>query len=165
MPARRAEGALQLLYDLAVPAHGTVQALQVAVDDKDQVIEALAAAQGNGGQRFRLVHLAIAEESPHLAALVWLQVAVLEVTHETRLVGGRQRPQSHRYRGELPEIGHQTGMRIRGQALAPRFAAVIVQLRLRDAAFQIGAAVDARRGMALDVDQVAGKLVRMTAEE
>ncbi|MNN01042.1 hypothetical protein D3C81_1136490 [compost metagenome] len=165
MPAGRAERTLQLLDDLAVAAHRAVEALQVAVDDKDQVIEALASAQGNGGQGFGLVHLAIAEEGPYLAALVFLQATVLEVAHETGLVGGRQRAQAHGDGGKLPEVGHQPGMRIRGQSLAPRFAAVIVQLRFRDAAFQIGAAIDAGRGMALDVDQVPGELVRAATEE
>jgi len=37
---------LELLDDLAVAAHGTIEALQVAVDDEDQVVEFLAATPG-----------------------------------------------------------------------------------------------------------------------
>ena len=45
VPAGAAERGLQLLDDLAVAAHRTVQALEVAVDDEDQVVEPLAAGQ------------------------------------------------------------------------------------------------------------------------
>src|SRR5262249_48708990 len=42
VPARAAEHGFELLDDLAVAADGTVQPLQVAVDDEDQVVELLA---------------------------------------------------------------------------------------------------------------------------
>ena len=64
VPAGAAEQALQLLDDLAVAADGSVQALQVAVDDEREVVEAVARRQGDAGDRLRLVHLAVAEESP-----------------------------------------------------------------------------------------------------
>ena len=41
VPAGAAEDGLQLLDDLAVAAHRPVEALQVAVDDEDEVVEAL----------------------------------------------------------------------------------------------------------------------------
>src|SRR5262249_43236684 len=42
VPAGAAEGGFQLLNDLAVTADGTVEALEVAVDDEDEVVEPLA---------------------------------------------------------------------------------------------------------------------------
>ena len=42
VPAGAAEGRLQLLDDFAVAAHRTVEALQIAVDHEDQVVELLA---------------------------------------------------------------------------------------------------------------------------
>ena len=42
VPAGSAEDALELLDDLAVAAHRSVEALQVAVDDERQVVEFLA---------------------------------------------------------------------------------------------------------------------------
>ena len=42
VPAGAAEDRFELLDDLAVPPDGTVQALQVAVDDEDQVVQLLA---------------------------------------------------------------------------------------------------------------------------
>ena len=50
VPAGAAEIAFQLLDDLAVAAHRAVEALQVAVDDEDQVVELLAAGQRDGAE-------------------------------------------------------------------------------------------------------------------
>jgi hypothetical protein len=69
VPAGAAEDRLQLLDDLAVAAHRAVEPLQVAVDHEHQVVEALAGGQRDGAQGLRLVHLAVAEEGPDLAAL------------------------------------------------------------------------------------------------
>ena len=66
VPAGAAENRFQFLNDLAVAAHRSIQALQVAVDHKDQVVEALARRQRDGAQRFRLIHLAVAHETPRL---------------------------------------------------------------------------------------------------
>ena len=41
IPACTPESCFQLLNDFAIAAHWAVQALQVAVDDKDQVVELL----------------------------------------------------------------------------------------------------------------------------
>ena len=46
-------------------------------------------------------------------------------------------------------------MRIGGQALAVDLLAEAEELLLGEPAFQEGAGIDARRGMALDVDEVA----------
>ena len=50
VPAGAAEIPFEFLDDLAVAAHRAVQALQVAVDDEDQVIEFLARGQRDGAQ-------------------------------------------------------------------------------------------------------------------
>src|SRR4029079_11085116 len=47
VPSGAAEDRLELLDDLAVAAHGAVEALEVAVDDEDQVVELLARAEGD----------------------------------------------------------------------------------------------------------------------
>ncbi|MDT4845168.1 hypothetical protein FQZ97_791470 [compost metagenome] len=56
-------------------------------------------------------------------------------------------------------------MRVGRQALAVDFAAEVVHLRFVDAAFEEGAGVDARRGVALEEDQVAAVLVGRRLEE
>src|SRR5207248_571616 len=68
VPAGAAESRLQLLNDLAVAADRAVEALQVAVDDPDEVVESLARGQRDGAERFGLVALAVADEAPDLAA-------------------------------------------------------------------------------------------------
>ena len=156
VPAGAAEDRLELLDDLAVAAHRPVEALQVAVDHEDQVVEPLARRQGDGAQRLGLVGLAVAEERPDLGVGHRLELAVLEVAVEAGLVDGHDRPQPHRHRRELPEIGHQPRVRVAGEPAAlGQLAAEVLELFLRQPAFQERAGVDARRGVALEVDHVA----------
>ena len=53
VPAGAAEDGLQLLDDLAVAADRAVEALQVAVDDEDQVVELLAGGERDGARATR----------------------------------------------------------------------------------------------------------------
>jgi len=112
VPAGPAEDRLQLLDDLPVAAHGPVEPLQVAVHDEDEVVEPLARSQGEPGDRLRLVHLAVAEEGPDVRPAGVGQPAGMEVLVEARLVDGVERPEPHRDGRELPEVGHEPGMRI-----------------------------------------------------
>ena len=50
IPARASKFTLQLLDDLAVATHRAIQALQIAVDDKNQVVELFTRGQTNGAQ-------------------------------------------------------------------------------------------------------------------
>src|SRR5581483_3869622 len=58
IPTGAQEGRLELLNDLAVAAHRPIQALQVAVDHEDEVVETLAHRHGERAHRLGLVHLA-----------------------------------------------------------------------------------------------------------
>ena len=91
VPAGAAEAALELLDDLAVAAHGAVEALQVAVHHHDQVIEPLAGRDVDGAEHLGLVGLAVADEDPDLAAVGRLQAAVLQVLGEACLVDAARR--------------------------------------------------------------------------
>src|SRR5205807_9701380 len=124
-PAGAAKIAFELLDDLAVAAHGTVEALQVAIDDEDQVVELFARRHADRAHRFGLVHFAVAHERPDFAAFGRGEAAILQIFHEPRLVDRHQRPKAHRYRRELPEFGHQPWMRIRRNALAIDFLAKV----------------------------------------
>ena len=165
VPAGAAELALELLDDLAVAAHRAVEALQVAVDDEDQVVELLARGQADGAERLGLVHLAVAAEHPDLAVLGVGDAARVQVLEEARLVDRHQRPEAHRDGRELPELGHQLRMRVARDALAVDLLAEVQQLLLGQAAFEEGARVHAGRGMALDVEQVAAVLGRLGVPE
>ena len=159
VPAGAAEVALELLDDLAVAAHRTVEALQVAVDDEDQVVEVLARRHADRAHRFGLVHLAVAHERPDLAAVGLRHPAVLQVLHEPRLVDRHQRPEAHRHRRELPEVRHQPGVRVRRDALAVDFLAEVVHLLGGEPAQHERARVDAGRRVALDEHEIAAVLV------
>ena len=154
VPAGAAEVAFQLLDDLAVAAHRTVQTLQVAVDDEDEVVELLARRQTDGAQRFGFVHLAVTAEHPDLAVGGVGQAPGMQILQEACLIDGHQRPQAHGDGGELPEVRHQFRVRIRRQAVTIDFLTEAVELVLGEAALDEGAAVQAGRGVALEVDQV-----------
>ena len=116
--------------------------------------------------RFRLVHFAVAQERPDLARRLRNDAAILQVAHEARLVDGVDRPEAHRHRGETPEIGHQPRVRIGRKARrVAQFVAEILQVLFGQPAFQKRARVDARRGVALEVDQVARLIAVAGVEE
>jgi hypothetical protein len=135
---------LELLDDLAVAAHRAVEALQVAVDDEDQVVEAFAAAQRNRAERLRLVAFAVAEERPDLAAFGLGEAAALQIFKESRLVDRHEGTQAHGHRRKLPEVGHQPRMRIRGYAPAFALLAEILQLLIGESPLEVGASIDPR---------------------
>src|SRR6202008_3608242 len=135
IPAGAAEDGFQLLDDLAVAAHRAVEALQVAVHDKDEVIQTFAERKRNRAERLGLIHLAVAKEGPDFAASGLLESPVLEIFDKAGMIDGLDRAEAHGNRGVLPEIGHQPGMRIRRQASARlQFAAKVFQLLLGNAA-------------------------------
>ena len=70
-PAPR-KAAFEFLDDLAVAAHRAVEALQIAIDDEDEVVEPFAGGQRQGAERFGLVGFAVAEEAPDFAASRYL---------------------------------------------------------------------------------------------
>ena len=88
VPAGAEEGRLEFLDDLAVTAHRAIEALQVAVDDEDEVVEALAHRHGERAHRLRLVHLAITEKRPDFLIRGLHQSAMLQIAREARLENG-----------------------------------------------------------------------------
>ena len=155
VPAGAPEDALQLLDDLAVAAHRAVEALQVAVDDPDQVVQLLPAGQRDRAERLRLVHLAVAEERPHVPVRGVGQAARVQVLEEPRLVDRHDRAQAHRHRGELPELRHQPRVRVRREPAARDLLAEAEQLLLGDPALEERPRVDAGGDVALHEQQVA----------
>ena len=102
---------------------------------------------------------------------MWLLAGVLdaprgEVAVEAGLVDGGQRPEAHRDRGELPEVGHQARVRDRAEPLAGHdLTPEVVELALAQAALQEGPRVDAGRRVALVEDVVAHAARVLAAEE
>ena len=165
VPPGAAEQALQLLDHLAVAPHRPVEALEVAVDDEGQVVEAVAGGQRDAGDRLGLVHLAVAQERPHALPARVLDPAVLQVAVEARLVDRGEGAEAHRDRGELPEVGHEPRMRIGAEALALDLAPEVVELVLGEAPLEEGAGVDPGRRMALEEHLVAAAGIVLALEE
>ncbi len=116
VPARAGKQSLQLVNDAAVAAHRAVQALQVAVDHPDEVVQPLARGEREGAHGFGFVHLAVAEHAPHLACGAIQQVAVREVAHEARVVDAADGADAHGAGGELPKVRHEPGVRVAAEA-------------------------------------------------
>ena len=152
-PAPRNDG-LELLDDLAVAAHRAVEALQVAVDDEDQVVELLAGGERDGAERLGLVALAVAEEAPHPGLAGVVDLAVVEVAVEAGVVERGDRAEAHADRRELPEVGHQPRVRVARQAAAAAadLLAEVVEVVGGEAALHERPGVDAGGGVALEVD-------------
>ncbi len=123
VPAGAAERRLEFLDDLAIAADRPVEALQVAVNDENEVIQAFANRHCDRTHGLRLVHFAVAEECPYLAVRRLNQATVLHVAHKARLVDGHHRAETHGHGGELPEIRHQPRVRIRRQPATANLAA------------------------------------------
>ena len=165
VPTGTEEGCLQLLDDLAVAAHRAVEPLQVAVDDEHQVVELLAHRHGERAHRFRLVHLAVAQERPYLAVAHRDETAVLQITLEARLEDRLHGTEAHGDRRELPEVRHEPRVRIGGEPVTGDFLPEMAQLLLGQASFEVGPRVDTGRGVALDEQHVTGMLIRGGAPE
>ena len=112
VPSRATEIGFEFLNDFAVAAHRAIEALKIAVDYKDEVIETFARRQRDRTERLGFIHLAVTHECPDLAAFGVDDAAVMQVFHEARLINRLYRAKPHRDRRELPEIGHQPRMRI-----------------------------------------------------
>ena len=81
----------------------------------------------------------------------------LEVAHEARLIDGVERADAHGDGGEVPELGHQPGVRVAGEAgRVAQLVAEVFEVVVVEAAEEVAARVDAGRGVALEVDEVAG---------
>ena len=167
VPAGATEEGLQLLDDLAVAPHRAVEALQVAVDDEGQVVQRLVGRHLDQAAAFRLVHLAVAQERPHVLVGGVLDAAVVQVVVEPGLIDGIHRAQAHRHRRELPELRHQSRVRVGRQPTTGMavLLAEAVKLVCGQPALEERPGVDAGGGVALDEHLVAAARVGLAAEE
>ena len=150
---------------LPLPLHRPVEALKVAADDEDEVVEALPRRQAERGPCLGLVELAVADEAPHPRRGRVGELAMKQVAVEAGLVDGRQRTETHRDRRELPPVGHEAGVRVAGQPVAADLETEVVELLVSQPPLDVGAGIDAGRGVALEVHLVAGGAVVLAPEE
>ena len=95
VPPCTPEHTFQLLDNLAVAANGSIKSLQIAIDDKNQVIEFLAPCQRDGTQGLRFIHFTVTGKTPYLAVTHVRKIPMVEVLHDVSLVDGLQRPKPH----------------------------------------------------------------------
>ena len=165
VPARAPERRFELLDDLAVAAHRAVEALQVAVDDEDQVVEVLARRDREPCGRLGLVHLAVADEAPDLRRARVDDLVVMEVAVEPRLRDGVQRTEAHRHRRELPELREAARVRVAREPAAEHLPPEPVEVLLGESPLEVGAGVDPRGRVALDEHLVAEAAIGLAAPE
>ena len=138
---------------LPLPRTGPSSRCRLQLMTKIRLSSCSRRGQRDGPQRLGLVAFAVAQEGPDPRRLgVGLDAAIDQVMVEPGLVDGHDRPQAHRHRGKLPEVGHQPGMRI--ATTARRRAANSRRKFFRcsslEPAQQERPGVDARRGVALE---------------
>src|ERR1700733_892053 len=155
VPARAPEQALQFRNDLPVAAHRPIETLEIAVDDEGQIVEPFARRERKARDRFRLIHLAVAENAPDMSRRCIGETTMLEIAKKTSLVDRGDRTDAHRTSRRLPEIGHEPGMGIGTQTPAADLLAVPLNLLFRQPAFEKSARIDAWRRMGLEENKVA----------
>ena len=165
VPSGAPEEGLELLDDLAVAPNGTVEPLEIAVDDEYQVVQVLPSGHAQGPDGLGLVELPVPHESPHPAGRGVGQAAGMEVPAHVGLGDGVEGTETHGHRRVLPELGHQPRVGVGGQPGHPHLEPEIVEVHLAQPTFDEGPGVDAGRGMALEVHLVPGRPVVLAPEE
>src|SRR5699024_4371029 len=162
-----AELAFQILHDLSVAMHRSVELLQVAIDDEGEIVQTLAGGHLDLAGRLRFCHFPISEERPHMGIVGVGNVSITQVAIETSLIDRGQRTQPHDHTWELPEVRHRPRMRIRRQSPAGMrdLLTETIQLVFTQTTFQIGPSVDTRRGVSLKEHLISGVTVSSTTEE
>ena len=116
VPGGAAEHAFKLVDDALVAAHGAVQSLKIAVDNKNEVVETFTGGQRDRTEGVNLVGFSVPHKGPDLAVRMWDEAAVLQILHEAGLVDCVQGADAHGDRRKLPEILHEPRVRVAGQA-------------------------------------------------
>jgi hypothetical protein len=155
VPAGAAKDSFELLNDLAIAADRSIEPLQIAVDNEDQVVEHLPAGKRDRANALRLVHFSITAKHPDLTFLGIRKATAVQVLEEARLIDAHQRPKAHGDGRELPEVGHEPRMRVGREALAVNLLPEVEELLLAQPPLEKSAGVNAGRGVALIHDQVA----------
>lgn len=98
-----------------------------------------------------------------------LDTAIVQIVVEARLIDRVHGTETHRHRRELPELGHESRVRVGGQTAALTGVTVLLPEPVHplggDPALEEGTGVDTRRRVTLDEDLVAAAWVFVPAEE
>ena len=120
---------------LSVSADGSVQSLQIAVDDKNKIVESLASRKPERAKGLGFVALAITKERPYLTILHRNEAARIKIFHDMRLINCLNWSKAHRNGGELPIVRHEPWVRIGGKSITQDFLAKIIKMFFIQSAF------------------------------
>jgi len=155
VPSCSAKDRFEFLDDFAVASDRPVEPLEIAIDDEDQIVEFFARCQSDRSERLWFVAFSVAEKRPNLAASGVLESPIVQVLVESSLIDRHDRPESHRDGRIFPEVGHEPRVGVAAQSsFGLEFAAKILQLVDRQSTFDERTRVHARRGVALEVNQI-----------
>ena len=93
------------------------------------------------------------------------QAALALILHDMRLIDRLNRPQPHGNCRELPIVGHQPRVGVRGEAGAADLTSEILELRLADHTFKVRSRIHARSAVSLVIHQITGMPIGRTSEE
>lgn len=144
-------------------ADGPVQSLQFALTTKSG--HRPRSRPPGAAAALDLVHLAVAEERPHVRVRQILDPAVREVLVRHRLVDRVDRAEAHRHGQELPNSSMRRGCGYEGIPFGAADFSLTVELLLGQATFQERTRVRARGRVTLNEDLVTAGGVVGAAEE
>ena len=115
IPTGTTKNSFKFLDDFTISADRSIESLQVAIDDKGEVVKLFSNGQANCSKRFRFIAFAISEERPNSVLRGIFDAPISQILIETRLVNCHDRRKPHGNRGILPEVRHEPRMRIGGE--------------------------------------------------
>ena len=155
IPTRTTEDRFKLLNDLAVSSHRTVEALQIAINDKDKVVEFLTRSERNCTESFGLVAFSVTQERPYFLSRRILQPSVLQVLIKSSLINRHDGTKSHRDGWVLPKVWHQPRVRIAAQStFGLKLLSKVLELCLTQSPFQKRSRIHPRRCVPLEVNDI-----------
>ena len=86
VPTCAAECRFKFLDDLAIAADGTIETLQIAVDDKYKIVELFARGERDCAERLGLIRFAVAKERPDFCIGLRLQSARFKIPGKAGLI-------------------------------------------------------------------------------
>ena len=133
--------------------------LLIAVDHEGEVVQLLHRGPLQCPARLHLIHFPVPEEGPDVLFAGVLDASVVQVLVDRGLVDRVDRADAHRAGRELPEVRHQVGVRVGGEALHAfvlrhKFLPVVAQRILAQAPLEKRPRVHARRRVRLEVHQI-----------
>ena len=86
IPSGTTEHSFKFLNDFAVTSHRAIESLQVAVHNKDQVVQMFACGERNRAKGFWFVCFAVTQKCPYATLRCVVYLTALQITIETCVI-------------------------------------------------------------------------------